>query len=284
MIDAALCAAFERDGAVLLRGLVGRAWLERLGSAIERDIAHPGPCFHGYEVEGGGRFHGNMRIWEGDRDFADYCRRSALPEAAATLLDASEVRLYYDQLFVKEPGTNAPTRWHNDQPYWPVRGWPILSFWLALDRVTKESGALEFVRGSHRWGQWFQPEPFAAGGSDYARNPDYVDMPDLEAERDAYEFLTWELEPGDVVAFHALTVHGGPPNHSRVRRRGYTVRYSGPGMTYYAGPGTSPFLHDDQLADGAPLAGARYPVVWKEPRGDASRGPGRLRPGLRRRQ
>ena len=24
--------------------------------------------------------------------------------------------------------TSNRTRWHNDQPYWPVRGWPVMSF------------------------------------------------------------------------------------------------------------------------------------------------------------
>ena len=262
MIDSSAREAFQRDGVLLLPGLIDESWLERLREAIDRDIRDPGPCFHGYAVEGGGRFHGNMRIWENDPDFADYCRNSPLPPLAAELLDVSGVQIYYDQLFVKEPGTDAPTRWHNDQPYWPVRGWPIVSFWLALDPVTKESGALEFVRGSHLWNQWFQPEPFAEGGAPYPRNPEYVDIPDIDAERDQHEFLTWEMKPGDLIAFHALTVHGGPPNRSAGRRRGYTVRYCGPGMTYYAKPGTSHFLHDPALEHEAPIEGARYPVVW----------------------
>jgi ectoine hydroxylase-related dioxygenase (phytanoyl-CoA dioxygenase family) len=161
-------------------------------------------------------------------------------------------------------GSGTATPWHNDQPYWPVRGWPIVSFWLALDRVRKENGALEFVRGSHLWNKWFQPEPFAPGGSSYARNPEYVDVGELDALKAGHETVSWDMEPGDVVAFHALTVHGGPANKSTRRRRGYTVRYCGPGMTYYTGPGTSPMLSDDSLEHGAPLDGARYPIVWRE--------------------
>ena len=254
--------AFERDGVVLLPGLVDAGWQQRLAEAIERDIRDPGPCFHGYGVEGGGRFHGNMRIWETDPDFADYCQHSPLPQAAAELLGADRVWLYYDQLFVKEAATEAPTRWHNDQPYWPIRGEPILSFWVSLDPVTKESGALEFVAGSHRWHRWFQPEPFAPGGSSYAQNPEYEPMLDIDAERERHRILTWEMAPGDALAFHALTVHGGPPNRSSRRRRGYTVRYAGPGMTYYDGPGTSHWLADPALSHGDPIAGARYPRVW----------------------
>ena len=48
-------AAFERDGVVLLRGLLDEAWIELLADAIERDIADPGPGFHGYASEDGGR-------------------------------------------------------------------------------------------------------------------------------------------------------------------------------------------------------------------------------------
>ena len=37
-------------------------------------------------------------------------------------LGAKSLNFFYDQLFAKEPGTPQPTRWHSDQPYWPVRG------------------------------------------------------------------------------------------------------------------------------------------------------------------
>ena len=262
MITDAQREAYERDGAIRLRGIIDQSWLERLAAAIEREIAAPGPCFHGYEVEGGGRFHGNMRVWENDPDFAAYCQESPLPALAAEFLGVDQVQIYYDQLFVKEAKTDAPTRWHNDLPYWPVRSKHIMSFWIALDPVTFESGALEFVRGSHKWGALFQPEPFAKGGTPYERNPDYVPMPDIDATRDEYEFVSWDMEPGDLLAFDALTVHGGPANQSAGRRRGYTVRYAGPDMTYYEGPGTSPFLHDPSLTHGDPIAGPRYPVVF----------------------
>ncbi|MEM7467775.1 MAG: phytanoyl-CoA dioxygenase family protein [Pseudomonadota bacterium] len=253
---------FADDGVIIIRELIENSWLELLRDAIERDIDNPGPCFHGYEMAGGGYFHGNMRLWENDADFAAYCRDSLLPEVAAELLGAQEIQLYYDQLFVKEPGTDAPTRWHNDQPYWPIRGWPILSFWLALDPVDANNGRLEFVRGSHRWDSWFQPEPFAKGGTAYELNPDYVPIPDINSNRDEYEFLSWDMNPGDVIAFHALTVHGGGANNSIERRRGYTVRYCGQNMSYYEGPGTSHFLNDSALKHGEPIKGDRYPRVW----------------------
>ncbi|MFT7597900.1 MAG: ectoine hydroxylase-related dioxygenase (phytanoyl-CoA dioxygenase family) [Acidimicrobiales bacterium] len=255
--------AFERDGAVLIPRVVDGAWVNKLAAAIDRDIANPGPFFHGYEIESGGRFHGNIRVWENDPDFAAYCLDSPLPGLAAELMGAKSVRLLYDQLFVKDSATDAPTRWHNDQPYWPVRGRQVLSFWLALDEVTLDSGGLEFIAGSHKWDRWFQPEPFAPGGTSYTRNPNYEEIPDYEQERDQHAILSWDMQPGDVIAFHAMTVHyAGPNTRADRQRRGYTVRYIGDDATYLWEEGmASGFVHDGQV-EGQPFTGPHYPQVW----------------------
>jgi hypothetical protein len=128
-------ADFDRDGAVLMRDVVPAGWRSVLADAIERDIAAPGPYFVGYRPQLG-RFHGNQRIWENDEGFRSFCCEGPLRALAARLLGSERLNLFYDQLFIKEPGTPQRTRWHNDQPYWPVRGWPVMSFWLPLDPVT----------------------------------------------------------------------------------------------------------------------------------------------------
>ena len=257
--------SYDRDGAVLLKGVVGPEWLDRVAAAIERDIETPGPFFHSYDTEGKGRFHGNLRIWQTDPDFRAYCFESGLPELAARFFGASRVNLLYDQLFVKEPGTAQPTRWHNDQPYWPVRGWQVMSFWLALDPTTAENGRLEFVRGSHRWDRWFQPEAFGKTEvNTYDENPDYETMPDIDAARGDYDIVAWDMEPGDAIAFHALAVHGAGGNlRDDVRRRGYTVRYTGDDARFDPRPGTAKALWADGLKAGDPMGCDLYPVVWR---------------------
>ncbi len=255
--------AYDRDGVTVLRQVVDADWRARLAAAIERDIARPGPFYHGYEA-GGGRFHGNLRLWESDETFRAFCLRSPLPALARRFFNSAKVNLLYDQLFVKEAGTANRTRWHNDQPYWPMRGWQVLSFWIALDRTTAESGALEFIRGSHRWNRWFQPEVFGqtAAVNEYETNPDYEPMPDIEAARGDYDIVTWELEPGDAYVFHGLTVHGAGGNRmSDRRRRGYTVRYTGDDVVYDTRPGVNIHLRNATLKDGDPLDSEQYPVV-----------------------
>lgn len=264
-ISEAEIAAFNQDGVVPIHGAIDSSWLRRLSDAIERDIESPGPFYHGYTPENGeGRFHGNVRLWEGDPDFASFCLESSLPGMASRFLEATKVNLLYDQLFVKEPRTINRTRWHNDQPYWPIRGWQVLSFWVALDDTTYESGALEFVRGSHRWGRWFQPEKFGdtGGHSGYERNPDYEPMPDLDSARDDYDIVSWDRTPGDMYVFHGLTVHGARGNSSGARRRrGYTVRYTGDDVVYDTSPGSNEHLRNAEKSDGDRLDSERYPVV-----------------------
>ena len=262
--------AYDADGAVLLKNVIGPSQLASVSEAIERDIENPGPFCHSYAADNGhGRFHGNLKIWENDKGFRDFCFHSPLPQIAARFFKAQRINLLYDQLFVKEPGTPNRTRWHNDQPYWPVSGWHVMSFWLALDPTTAHNGRLEFVRGSQKWNRWFQPEAFGKRPGDdqyamYARNPDYEPMPDIEADRSSYDIIAWDMEPGDVVAFHGMSVHGAGGNQrDDVRRRGYTVRYTGDDAWYDTRAGTSGALLSEELNDGDPIGGTNYPLIWR---------------------
>ena len=270
MINGKVVEQYNKHGVSVVRDCISEDWLTVLRDAVEQDIQDPGPYVHRYESDDGqGRFHGNLRLWETNSRFRDFCLNSRLPEIAAQLLGSAKVNLLYDQLFVKEPGTPNRTRWHNDQPYWAMRGWQVLTFWIALDPVNCDSGAMEFLRGSHRWDRWFQPEIFGKGPGiePYERNPDYEPIPDIEQMRDSYDIVSWDLSPGDVYVFHALTVHGAGGNLTTdVRRRGYAVRYTGDDVVYCERPGTNKGLRSAEHADGDPLDSSRYPVVWREER------------------
>ena len=113
--------AFSDAGAVALRQVVGKGDLTKLAEAIEDDIRNPGPFYHGYDSDEG-RFHGNLRLWETHDTFREICCNSNLPEIASAFLRSTKINMFYDQLFVKEASMSQRTRWHNDQPYWPVRG------------------------------------------------------------------------------------------------------------------------------------------------------------------
>ena len=79
------------------------------------------------------------------------CRNSA-----RACCGADRVSLFYDQAFIKEPGTQSATDWHQDLPFWPALGNDIVSLWVALTPVTVEGSGVEYVAGSHKWGKFYQ--------------------------------------------------------------------------------------------------------------------------------
>lgn len=253
------------DGVTVLRGALSAELLAVLAEAIETDIASPGPFAHSYETKSG-KFHGNLRLWETNELFRRVIFESNLASAAQQFFGGeSPVNLLYDQLFVKEPGTPNATRWHNDQAYWPVDGQEVLSMWIAVDETDLSSGALEFIRGSHKWDVLFQPEQFGAtaGKSEYSINPDYVKTPDFDTQRESHEFVSWNLKPGDAYVFQGKTVHGSGGNQSMDRRRrGYTVRFTG-GDARYAGDrlGTHANLRNPTLKVGSELTSQQHPLL-----------------------
>lgn len=257
---------FIRDGAICLRNVIDEATREKLCAAIERDILDPGPFFHNYQIEKG-RFHGNSLCWPRHAEFRDYVLHSPLPQLAASLMGARRLNLVYDQLFVKEPGTEAPTPWHQDLPVWPLEGDQIVSFWLALDPVTAASGAVEYVRGSHRWNRLFQPYSFAKSSIDLKLDPSFEPMPDIDAMREQLDIATWEMAPGDIVAFTARTIHGAGGNRTaHTRRRGYSVRYAGEDVTYKPRRSFVPALKNAELRPGDKLDSKLFPLVWRNGR------------------
>lgn len=253
-------ADYDDDGAVLLKNAIGKTWQNLLRKAIEVELVRKE------------RFFSYRHVWRSNPDFKRMCFDSPAPQIAADIMRTDKVNLLYDQMFVKEPGTGSATGWHNDQPYWPVRGWPVMTLWIALDPVTRENGPVEFIRGSHKWDRWFQP--FSAdehGGASTAQpepNPNFEPLPDFEAERDQHEILSWDMAPGDVLAFHAMSIHGARGNVSATkRRRGYAIRYTGRDAYYYADdyvthPANRNEMTSPTLKTGDPMDSEEFPVVY----------------------
>ena len=141
-------------------------------------------------------------------------------------MGSAKVNLFHEHVLVKEPGTQDRTPWHHDQPYYCVNGDDYVSLWIPLDPVPRER-AVEFIRGSHKWGRWFTPTKFV--GVDYERDDEGFEvMPDIEAERDKYDIVSFGLKLGDCAAFHFRTVHGAPGNASSdTWRRAISFRWTG---------------------------------------------------------
>ena len=256
-------ADFKRDGAVKLKGLLSPDWIAALRDGVERNISEPGPYAKRYTPDGKDWFFfGDYCNWRRIPEYEDTLKNSPAPDAAATLMNSEKVVLFHEHVLVKEPRTAERTPWHHDQPYYCVEGTQTCSLWIPLDPVRREV-CVEFVAGSHLWGKQFMPAKFNADQR-YERAPNELEpVPDIEAERESHTLLSWDMEPGDAIAFSFLTLHGAPGNSDGgTRRRAFAARYVGDDAVYAKRPGeVSPQFPNVRLEHGTPLRGEDFPVV-----------------------
>jgi ectoine hydroxylase-related dioxygenase (phytanoyl-CoA dioxygenase family) len=151
---------YQRDGAVVLRGVLSAQQVERLKQGIEHNLAHLSPLAQvASPGDDPGKFVEDFCTWQSNPAYAEIMRDSALPAMAQALMQSEQVRIYHDHLLVKEPGTRQVTPWHQDQPYYNVSGRQNISFWIPVDPVPLES-TLRMVAGSHA-GTWYSRVPSA---------------------------------------------------------------------------------------------------------------------------
>ena len=177
---------YNRDGIVCLRQMFDQDWVNRMREAAEVSMAAPGELHAELAEELGddGRFFHDTFIWLRNDSCRSFVFDSPAAEIAGQLMKSAKINVFFDQWLIKEPGTSTKTPWHHDMTYWPIDGDQICTLWLALDEVRAESGAVEYVKGSHKWGQKFRPASFG-GGNQYTE--DIPEVPDIAV---SYTHLT----------------------------------------------------------------------------------------------
>ena len=255
-------ASYQRDGIVCVRQAFDAAWVEELRDLVAQDMAQPSGMVKDINAKGAsGFFFGDTFVCHHIQGFKKAAFDGPGAALAGQAMGASKVNLLFDQILVKEPNTSTPTLWHHDAPYWPVAGDHVCTLWLALDPVTRDSGAVEYVKGSHRWGQRFKAVSF---DPNQLYEEELPPVPDIDGNRDEYDIVYFDLAPGDITLHHGLTLHGAPPNgRADQRRRAYIQRFTGDDVTYNPRPNLQKMLRDPAIEPGGPLDCDLFPVVWK---------------------
>jgi ectoine hydroxylase-related dioxygenase (phytanoyl-CoA dioxygenase family) len=257
---------FDRDGLVCLRGVVTPEWVDVLRAGVERDLNAPGENVEVYTKPGDpGYFFNDFDLWTHIPQMKDFALNGPCAEIAGRLMMSRHVNLFFDHLFVKEPGTPGKTHWHQDQPYFAVNGAKVCSNWIPLDPVSFDNG-FEFIPGSHKWGRWFAPFDSMSDGSRH-QGKEFERCPDIENDRDAYKICSFDMNPGDVLFFHSLVVHQGRSNpRSAQRRRALAHRWLGDDAHYVKRDPPSEFpkipasVQPGQSFRDVP----EFPLVWSE--------------------
>ena len=262
-VDDATVAQFRRDGACVIRQLLTPDEIALLKEGIEANLAAPSPRgMVASRPNDPGRFFEDFCNWGDNAAYRRFIFETPLAQLAQRLMGSSTVRLYHDHLLVKEPGTRQRTPWHQDQPYYNIEGEQNISMWIPVDPVSR-AATLEFVAGSHK-GPWLMPRTFMDNHAKWFPEGSLQDLPDIEGTRERFPIVGWDIEPGDFVCFHMLTLHAAAGVEGPNRRRVFSVRFMGDDIRHAPRSWkTSPDFPGlaDRLPAGAPMDDALFPLM-----------------------
>ncbi len=246
---------YERDGVVLLPGVMSPSDVAAALKAYEWSLANPGPGASKIPQRTNALFYQDLCNLDCLPAYTDMLKASPLPALIAQLWGTPDVWFMYEQVFLKEGGESRRTPWHQDSSYLAVGGNDLAVAWITFDAQTKED-SLEFVKGSHK-GTLYDGSRFDLDDETLPIYPgdQLPRLPDIEGHRKDFDIVSFAVEPGDVVMFHPKMLHGGAATHGGARRRTLTLRFFGQNSVYEtrplpAGP-RMPGLHE--LKPGEPF-------------------------------
>lgn len=162
--------------------------------------------------------------------------------AIAERLTGVPLRLWHDQVLIKQPHNKRPTEFHQDQPLWPHDNrHTSIGAWIALCDIPAERGCMTYIPGSHE-------------------RTDLAAM-SLGDPRSAFEVcpdLTWEprvtvpVRAGDCVFHHSRVLHMAGDNMTDEPRVVHVVLMMDAETTYrkQGHPVTDPLgLEEGQVLD-----------------------------------
>ncbi|GGG24452.1 hypothetical protein GCM10010964_10640 [Caldovatus sediminis] len=138
------------------------------------------------------------------------------------ILDAVEdlvgpdILVFNSTFFIKEPGTPAVTAWHQDATFFGLEPRHHVTAWLAFSDASVESGCMQFVRGSRRWGQLPHAARAAPGSINHGSQTIAVPF-------DPGDAPLAPLRRGQFSLHHTLVVHQSGPNRGGDRRIGLEI-------------------------------------------------------------
>lgn len=271
-ITPALIDQFRVDGVIHVPQALHPEWLELIEMGLRRIMGDGGQAKHRFFDDQPGEFLETVRNYDAAWEIQRLVYDSPIADLIGELIDSEEVWYYSDEFFIKDGADRARTPWHQDLPYWPLAGSKIASCWVSLDPLPKEQ-CLEYVRGSHHQTIYDGFNPRRVGEDPtlpFYGDDAFPPLPDIEADRDSWDIVSWDITPGDVILAHPAVLHGGGGTHHGGRRRAITVRCFGDDIVYATRPTTRQTVPRApgmglKLKPGDPLRSPWYPQVRPVP-------------------
>lgn len=209
---------FQRDGFLIVRQAAPQAIRDQMLAVTLDDLAHVrGPVEYEAELhypgapeslvaEGGRTIR---RLKQAHSRHYVFTQWLCLPELADRLCDMLGPRVvmplaHHNCIMTKQPQFSSDTGWHQDIRYWAFQRPDLVSVWISLVPERPENGCLRVIPGSHRMS--FRRERF--DDTLFFRN----DL--VENQKVIEQAVPVILDPGDVLFFHAKTLHAASRNYT----------------------------------------------------------------------
>jgi ectoine hydroxylase len=218
-LDQHACAAFHRDGFIVIDSLLNPQETDLLRSIARHDQKLAQSRTSRADGEGGAV----DLVVENDLPqgtiYSAIVQAEPLVNAMQELL-GDEVYHYHHKMILKEPHVGGAWTWHQDYGYWYDNGCllpDMASCMFAVDRATQENGCLQVLRGSHRMGRIDHVKRGDQTGADLER---------VAAAQQRMELVHVEMQPGSAVIFHGNTLHRSDQNRSANPRWAFICCYN----------------------------------------------------------
>ena len=267
---------YQRDGVLLLQNMFDKDWIELLNKGLDTNIEAPTRRSRiWYKDASGCSMFYDHTAWQGIEEYKKFIFNSPAAQICGRLTGSATINFFFDSIFVRSTGTHFETPWHQDEPYWSVEGHDACSLWMPLVPV-KQKSSLSFVPGSHRLKSVFKQYNFGDLNPERKKNVDQVDFsdiaeqefPDINADPEHFGVISWDMQPGDCIAFNGRTIHGGSGKlDDDCELRVFTTKWLGDDMRikfrdYGMDPDHSPDMIEKGLKSGDRPGTDLYPKIW----------------------
>lgn len=260
MLSAAQVAEFDRQGYLNAGLVLSESEVDELCVELEAVIAgrtaRPPVSLRNLSGRDDSPVWQVVNIWEASEAYARLVHHPTVVGMVSQLIPAEAIRLWHDQIQYKPPRDGGTNMWHQDGPLWSVLGaTSMVTAWIALDEVDTANGCMSLVPGSHRWGDQM----------DYLRTVPSFEALGVGCERELPAPELWPVRRGELSFHHCLTWHGSHGNLSERPRRAIALHYMDAATPYVAAGNhlLKPYI---TAADGEPVVGERFPLVYQEGR------------------
>jgi ectoine hydroxylase-related dioxygenase (phytanoyl-CoA dioxygenase family) len=250
---------YQKDGVLIVKDIF-KDWIKPLRKGFQKVLENPSKYGRENVDDNKGRFFEDYCNWDKIKEFKDCIIKSLGAQIVAEATNSKSIQIFHEHIFIKEPGTNKETPWHQDMPYYCVDGNDTGSFWIPLDEVDKKNN-LKLILGSHQWSKLIRPTKWSDNQSWYKENSCFMDLPKVEKFKN--DILIPELNLGDAVLFNFKTVHSSTGNNTLKSRRAFSMRFIGDDVRYInRGGATSPPFNGINLKSGDLMREDWFPRIF----------------------